>query len=792
MIFSSSHSPVRRRRGPLSQTLFLLVAIAAGALFPARGAENAGQPAQILDTVTFGDEPSERQHSLKEEKSEAFTGGLGERARRLLPGGKEPYLGGTLSFKMKVDPSGQNYFTIRLWGSETGDSNHLILYCDGKQIGYFHLGDVEILDSASSRPSFPGRFTYNTSPLPRTLTRGKTEIDCEIRSLGPIWGYGGTFDTYQKPMTAPTRGIYRVYTHAASCFVPPADEKQGPAPSPALRNGPGPEALNDVKKKLNDTIHGLLMDKRPANQHQAWFLAKAYHVRWSEAYHHQEVAGKIAHCLDALYNGWIADPKTAQNGPAMYNAGWFGFGPAAQAAVLLAQPLAPLLDQDIEGAKGVKRREGWANMFAASRDLHRENRRQYTNQSMINDTYGIYLCNRGVAMLEPQKALPETTALHYLYQSAGLEPWLGSEKDGKPTKTLGENYYQLTAKGLTRELGYVGYYGEVLDWMTSMYDATRAAPGQPGDARIKAQVEKAARARAPFRYPELDPEGYRAMLTETIIGWRDQGHYPGDVTYGQRSTWDASAIDTAAETLNPYSVGYAQQMLADHQFFGELGTKMKPGGLRILAGLLPVPEQYEVLAAQPASPQRLPMTPGAPDFVWSDEDDGCLAVKNGGEILYVSLYWRARYGINGLARVHYVCPRFDRIAVVSEETKFKPSGMKYIVPDWTNMGFGGGGVKYNGDWHSSRAGEEQPIAAIPPGVDFKPGQESVYAGKGEFYQLRYGRYLIGMNLAKDSTYNLQIPAGVTGAKELVSGKRMLPTGELSVGPRSTVVLFLGE
>ena len=30
---------------------------------------------------------------------------------------------------------------------------------------------------------------------------------------------------------------------------------------------------------------------------------------------------------------------------------------------------------------------------------------------------------------------------------------------------VGTNYWQLTAKGLTKELGYVGYYGEVLDWV---------------------------------------------------------------------------------------------------------------------------------------------------------------------------------------------------------------------------------------------------------------------------------------------------------------------------------------
>ena len=40
--------------------------------------------------------------------------------------------------------------------------------------------------------------------------------------------------------------------------------------------------------------------------------------------------------------------------------------------------------------------------------------------------------------------------------------------------------------------------------------------------------------------------------------------------------------------------------------------------------------------------------------------------------------------------------------------------------------------------HSAHAGEKLPIAKIPAGVKFKPGDERVYAGKAEFYTLRYG------------------------------------------------------
>jgi hypothetical protein len=298
-----------------------------------------------------------------------------------------------------------------------------------------------------------------------------------------------------------------------------------------------------------------------------------------------------------------------------------------------------------------------------------------------------------------------------------------------------------------------------------------------------------ARARAFFRRPMLDAEGNRAMRIEAMIGWRDGGHYPGDVAYGERTSWDGSALYSVSATLDAESIGYAQQMFADNQFFALVKERMKEGGLRVTAGLLGVPDQYELLKAQPPSAHRLPMTPGQPDFVFTDEEDGVVALKRGDEMLYVSLYWRARNAVNFLARVHYITPRVDRIAVVREETEFEPSGLTYKRPDWINFGFGNGGPRYPVELHSAHAGEQLPIAKLPEGTRFRPGDESVYAGKGSFYTLLYGDYLIGMNLSGDKTFGLKPPAGIAEAKELVSGKTIKLEAPIQVAPRSTVVLL---
>ncbi|MEO5712368.1 MAG: hypothetical protein ABIT37_02685 [Luteolibacter sp.] len=750
----------------------------------------AGLRAAVLDQVIFGNDASESAHEVDAPESKCIKGGLGESARTLLPD-DDSWKGGVMKFLIRVDPEKQNYFTIRLWGEDV-NHNQMTLHIGGKQVGYRHLGDIEALEIGSDAPAYPGRFIYRTCPLPVDLTKGKDQVSCEIRATGPIWGYGTSFEQYQKPMTGPTRGLYRAYTHTESCFTPPAEEKQGIYPENApLRNSPGPEVLDAIKSRVNGQIDDLLKDTRhPCSQMQTLFLAKAWQTKWTTAAGRPETIAKIQTSLDALYRAYVANPKLAEAEPSTYNPDWFGLGPAGEVISLLESELQPALDVSIDNGKGkqVKRRAGFTNMLVACRDWHREHRRQYTNQTMINDLYGIYLANRGIAAISPSGALPEKQVLHYLYESVGLEPWLGSEKDGKPMRPLGDSYYQITADGLTRELGFVGNYGEVLDWVAQIYEATKPSPDKPGDPKIKEQLVKIARARSPFRYPMLDQDGNRAMIMETIVGWRDT-HYPGDVTYDQRPTWDGSPLQVAADTLDPHLVGYAQQMLADNQFFFTIAKRMEDNGFRVTFGLMAVPDYHELIKAQAQVTHRLPMSWDQPDFVFSDEEDGVVAIKNGREILYASLYWRARNAVNFLGRIHYITPVYDRIATVKEEIEYTPSGMEYVRPDWTNFGFGNGGPRYPASFISAHAGGKLPIARIPAGIDFKPGQENLFAGRGDFYQLRYGPYLIAMNMSADKTFELKAPDSAGKLTNLVTRKPVEPGSVAKVARRTTVVIF---
>lgn len=748
----------------------------------------------IVDSLSFGEPASERAHELKADHAEIIKGLLDEPSLRLLPLGADEWRGGTVTFTLKVHPVAPNYFTMRLSGDDASP-NRLFLVVEGMMIGYLHLGDIDLLEPGASEPQLPGRFFYRTTPLPESLTKGKKEIRCEIRSTGPIWAYGNNIERFQKPMTEPARGLYRSYAHIEPAFVPPASEKQGIAPPDTIRPAPGPEVLQAAKDRVNREINARLDDHRPLNQMQMMFLAEAWHIAWTDAYRNDAVIRRVVESLDAFGLAVRSNPNLIKSDPATPNHDWFGAGPLGATLHWLAKPLAKHLDERVpEAADGVTRRALLSEALVASREWHSRNRRLYTNQSMIKDLYGIYYANRGLQVVAPSQSWPENKARRYLYEAVGLQPWLGSDlPDGRSSKTVGEHYLQLTAKGLTKELGYVGSYGEVIDWTTKIYEATRPEFDAVGDLRLRDQLVRIARARAPFRHAAQDAGGYRAMRMETFVGWRDT-KYPGIVTYGQRPARDASALDATYATRDSRLVGYARQMIEDNQFFAGLaGSMAENNSLRVTHGLLSAPDAYRALSALPPSPYRLPMSAGAPDYVFTDEENGVVALKHGDEILYASLYWRARHAVNFLASVHHITPTFERQAIVREEIRHTPSGHTYRRPGAVVFGFGNGGahLKYPAGSLpvSAHAGEELPIAAIPEGIPYKVGQESVFAGKGDFYVLRYGDYLIAMNTTPDRAFEFVVPGEFAAARDLVQPEAApRGAGKRSVASRSTVIL----
>ncbi|MDR3708902.1 MAG: hypothetical protein P4L33_11430 [Capsulimonadaceae bacterium] len=784
------------------RSLTPLLALAAAAM--ASVAVYAGPP---IDSVVFGNAVSEASHGVAASASDTITGGLGISARRLVPLSPVSYEGGRITFTLKVDGSRANHVTFKLWGSDHGEkAGRLLLFSGEKQIGYRDQGDYDVVNQMDDVALAPGRFVYVTLPLPRLLTDGRSQIELTLRSLGPLWFYGTSFAQAQKPMAEASRGIYAAYTHVEARFDPPAGEEQGMAPAMPVRATPGPETMSAVRERVNSLALSLASaptrlahgDIR-AHHNPLLFLSEAYVTPWTSVFGSQAALNKMIREGDAIAQQQSVDP-------AYVASDWMGAGGLGEALLHVYPALAAAgrLDETITlpGGAQVVRRAAWSAALRASVDYWRTHRRFYTNQSMIVDR-NIYTANEGLRMIDPSGALPKEQALHYLYEAAGIEPLRGSDPadlsshergggmdlpaGGYSHLPYGAHYSLVTRKGLSRELGFVGSYGEtILHFMTDMVRLTH-------DPALTQQLIKIERARTPFRYPLADADGNRAMFLESVIDNRT-AHYPSYVAYGAAEVRETEPMEVAAVTGDPVAIGCAKQCLDDNQFFQLLDSRLHDSDPLIALCLMRAVDDYKTVLAQPATSYRLPMSDGQPDFAWADEEDAVLALRHGDEKLFVNFYYRSERGINGVVRIHEITPNIERIVTTNSRYQFVSSDRQYTRNDWIDGIRGRGFPPPDEVLHQAWAGEVMPISARPADAILPAyGDWGPFVGKAAFYSLRYGDFVIAMNCSEDKAYTLQRDDVQGAFPDLISGKTAtVGAGGLSVAPLTTVVLWLGR
>lgn len=738
-----------------------------------------------LDQVCFGHNESEPSHQLTATHSDTIQGGLNEPARRLLPDPAVSWQGGSFSWIMKISPLEQNYLTVKLWGSDKDErSGRLILFANNLQVGYRHEGDHDLLNQTDNDPLAPGRFVYVTVPLPPQQTVGKSTIELRISATGPIWSYGSHFKQYQKDLTLPTRGIYRAYTHTQPRFVPDPAERQGVTPTAPVRPAPGPEVIGKSKEIVRARIARILANPNlPANPkargEELMLLAAAWHTPWTPAHQNPKALTRIVRLGDAMAAAFTQDRKSIEHE-------WSGARPLGQAVVLTWPALASHIGGDIPlNGTTTNRRNTWTKLLAHSMNHWRFNRRPFTNQSMIVDA-GIYLCNRALQVLDPPSALDEAHALGFLRQSAGIDPWLGSDlPEGGRAAPYGKGYHLITRKGLSRELGYVGSYGEtILPFMVELAQLTQ-------DPALRQQTRIVQIARHPFRYPSQDADGYRCMKLASEIDNR-VAHYPySGSAYNAPNVREAWWLETAALLPDdPKILGAAQQAIEEGQYYHLVESRLKsPDTL----GMMRNASAWETIHSLPSSPYRLPMTPDQPDHAFADEENAVVAIKHQNTILFANLYFRAERAVNGIARIMEIQPDLTRIAIVRTQTTTIPSGESYTRPDWIDRIRSRGHIPPGQDLHQAWAGEVLPIAKRPTDATApKYGEWGPFVGKAAFYSFQYGNYLIGLNTTADQTYAVTVPSGIAQAPDLIGGAMVDTRSPVQVPPRSTVVLFLGH
>lgn len=743
-----------------------------------------------IDRINFGNLESEKAHNFNDSGATQIVDG--KSARIINPPATEYFESEALKFTLKVNPDKQNFVTIRLSGDDVNE-NSLILYIDGKQLGYRHLGDYDILDHGSSAPQIPNRFYYVTTPIPLSATKGKTSINIELRANGRIWGYGRDFAQYQKPMTKPSRELYKLYTHDEPFFTPDSDDIEGTAPKLTKFNDDKVD-FSDFKKRVNGELTKLINSKAINNQMRTEYLAKCYFIDWTSAYKNPKTVNTIINSIDEYYRKAQQNPKLIYEDKTTWNPSWFGFGPLASAFKMLYTEISPRLDEEILDAQGnkVKRRDAYNELFSASLKQLLEGRRSYTNQSMIIDR-NLYSSNRALLLLESSNAITEAEALAILEEACGLKPWRGQFKDGKWTYPLGKNFYTVTPKGLTRELGFVGSYGEVLDLVGAIYEATCPTPGTEGSKVIKDALIKIAKARSYFRYPALTKEGYPVMRMQSAVGWRDSLPL-GEIIYAQRTSREGGSLDVAMMTLDPTILSLAQKMFDENQFFANFTDKItsESGGnaYRTMIGLTDTVNNYRDFKKLNLKNGKAPFEFNSPNFVYADELAGVVAIKYNDEILYASLFYRARHGVNYLAKIHYMTPTFEKIATVPVKIEFEKENVTYTRRNWINFGFGNGGthIHYPNEktLKSLHTGEVLEVAKYPEELKYNEKQETPFAGIGEYYLLSYGPYVIAMNNTDNKTYKYTVPTG--SWIDVATSAKVQANSVINIKPNTTMVI----
>ena len=765
-----------------------------------------------LDTVVFGNTGSETAHAFAGPNTAVINNtsvSPTQTARRGLTNNPVTMYGGSLTFKLVVDPVRRNYFSVKLWGSDEpiglsqdGDMGRLYLYVAATnfnaaanptnfyQVGYRHEGDYDPLNATGYKPPVAGRFFYSTTLLPLWMTQGRTNLTLTIQPGGRVYdlGSGGPpSGNYQFNMFTNSRGIYQAYTHTEP-VLNPVGEVQGTAPVTTARPTSGSTAGiatmssgGTFWNNLNSTFNSLLT-KNPTNfsTGDVLNLALGYSAtNFPIVYTNLTVVTQVISALDFYATNYYANPSGSVNG-------WGGnFGNLGWAIDILSRSNLLQSSLNVTNTYGVggsvSRRQAWGDMLLASRDYGRFNRNTLANQNLIANQ-NIYWANRGLLDLTNVNAFAETNGQRYLREAIGIEPWLGSDTvDGGHTYQFGTNYYMITPKGLSREWGYVGYgYGEMQFYAADFYQWTT-------NTIFLTQCVKMAKARANFRRSAVEVSGssnYRSMEAIGLLAWRgaaeSDSQFASEICYADR-TLTGNGMHCAALTMDTNLIGYAKQQVSDGQYFYWLQyVGLGYDSLQAFG-------DYQKIAAASDSGVRLPATDGQPDFAWADEDNGIVAVKRGNEKLWLSTYWHADNwtGVNGIGRFLYETNTFDLYGMLEVTPQFDFSGSFVYRPNFVDLPYK---TVYTPPDNLTNAyfGERAPIALSDPlANDNEP-----FAGKANFWSCRYGNFLIGINRSSGTSYQLKTPSGFVSATNLITGTNM--SGTVMVAPRSTVILYLNS
>ena len=677
----------------------------------------------------------------------------------------ESWMGGWMAFDIKTDPQTVNYITLKMWGASR-DSGELRLILAGEESNgvyrWIDRGTPLFTPVWQNDWGSNGRdqWLYRTYALPyEEVTRGKNRVRLRLQQKG-----SGNF-----------RPIYSIYTHTNPYFEPPAGEPQGePFEWGKKACEDAEELLTEIdeqklKAGAKKSIEKLMAGERGTNRddyRQALDeYPDIYNTEWSGYYHDERIIHRVKEVLDKKAEQYVKNGSLGMR--------WAGPGR------VYARPYSKLhagfeksgvLDEKIEvGGKEMTRREAYARMFKGEFDAFHKKRRVFTNQTYYGNI-GLYFLNRALLKLKPEVAIPEAHARWFVYETFGMVPF-GPDNNKHQWHTevtkAGFPRFVVTEKGLTRERGYVVSYGE----MTSQY---AQVAGDIGDPLLIDRAAEMVDARLHMRSRDNTGDGYRTLGRIGVLGWRAT-YYPG----GQAPRMHM--INEVTYLKDPASVRMA-----------ELALEWKGGKSIWKNPSIKDVEYYQKLKESLPTDYRLPFEKEKDDYAWADEGNGIFMIHHGDDFIWGSFYMPPSHkAINTKGRVRHITSVNDRIVDMRIKAKAPKSGKTRTFSSSLEEGH-----------ESVVAGRRLSIPPPPPPIgewSMDWGWREMRMGRAWFCQVHYGDYLIGMNMTRKTTYQaslyeLEVPDELRGktARDMISGREVDLSEPVILGPRSTMVLYVGN
>lgn len=740
---------------------------------------------EVIDKIVFGDEASEQGRGFNGELTVIDTNEYGIAHRRMLKDG-------FIEFELDVVPNEQNYLTLQLWGSETGDGLLLLTNVAGTpQLSQFGGAKPE-LDRLQQAPAFPDRFYYSTYILPQELVRDQEVISLKIESSGQATPYSSASKVAEQKDAS--RGIYSAATHTNPLYIPVDDAFIGSVPElgPAMQTkhagmthqehiiqqtnrfvstmmswqlygpeweesvaaGEAPQMMTgaivfgggkgnsawDERDWKNGMYQSAISRQNGENALAYWVFAEAYHQSWSDYYGDEQMIDRIVKGLDFYtvaqgHNGGFVEDRNnrwigAPNRIASTNI-LEGFGTRG-----LGKALVMVYDQMLA--------TGYLDELI-DHDLDPETA-EVTRAEAYSKMFAAhrdYIVTMGHAV---NQVLANTVSFAWANEALKLlAPEMAwSDEQMRPHLYASAGYAPdryggvwFSEKGMpvepngTTSGGYTGDYNtKSVEFMIDLAALTQ-------DEKLIQRAHEAMAVMSYYKYVGNDEHGHIALLGENVVNSRNNYMMP-------RPDYGGSLGAGAVELQIPAAIRMAQLYMEHQRGFSIEGNRVDVHYPTRALYAIELANHYDTIISMPKTEHRLPMESKEADFIWTDELAQAVVIKHDEARMYMSLNWRNSGGgtrmfenarNSDIARVHYTTPTIDRIANVAMESMH---------------------------------------------------------GYMQLSHAQYGDYLIYMNSSSVEAYDIDGPEGLNAALDLVSGEVINLAQPHTLPPLTTRVFYVGD